>query len=91
MNINYTNESKIVMNGNYSIQYNDKNESDDGCARFSDKGDKELAAENFNNDNKSSENGDFSDIFGKFSNKLLSFLELAIYQVQILILIIVEK
>ena len=73
MNINYTNESKVILNENFNLQYDFNELSKDNWARVSDKDEIELAAENNkNNDNKSSENGDFSEIFGKFWN--ISFL-----------------
>ena len=66
MNINYTNESRVILNENFNLQYDFNELSEDNWARVSDKDEIALAAENNNNnDNKSSENGDFSEIFGK--------------------------
>ena len=63
MNFNNTNDSRIVLNDNLNLQYDFNDLSHDECARVSDRNAVAIAAEN-NNDNKSSENGDFSEIFG---------------------------
>ena len=63
MNFNNTNDSRIVLNDNLNLQYDFNELSHDECVRVSDRDAVAIAAEN-NNDNKSSENGDFSEIFG---------------------------
>lgn len=63
MNFNHTNDSRVVLNDNLNMHYDFNELSYDQCARVSDRDEIAFALEN-QNDNKSSENGDFSDIFG---------------------------
>ena len=54
------------MNENFNLQYDFNELSVDDWARVSNRDEIALAAEkNNNNDNKCSENGDYSEIFGK--------------------------